>query len=96
MLNKMKSSIAYSRVEASARNAKKKVQEKVTPKNVIKTVCKVSSAKNTVKSGACVVGGIAGAITPGTAVVGTIYYGGKAVCHGSVAKMMDKEKEDKR
>ena len=96
MWKKMTSSIAYSRVEASARNAKKKVQEKVTPKNVVKTVCKASSVKNTVKSGACVVGGIAGAITPGTAVVGTISYGGTAVCHGSVAKRLDKETEEKR
>lgn len=101
MLNNIKSSIAYSKVDVAKQgiqNKIKKVDKSNTVKTVAQTTCTASAINNTVKAGMCatatVTGTIAGtAVAPAAAITGTLYYGGKACVQGTMGKLIKASKK---
>lgn len=104
MLNNLKSSIAYSKVDVAKQGVQNKIKKVVksnTTKTVAQTACAASAINNTVKAGMCaaatVTGTIAGtAVAPAAAVTGTVYYGGKAYVQGTIGKLIKASKKDNR
>lgn len=108
MLNNIKSSIAYSKIDVAKQGMQNKIKKAVksnSPANTVKTVaqatCTVSAVNNTVKAGMCaaatVTGTIAGTtVAPAVAVTGTVYYGGKACVQGTMGKIIKESKKDNR
>ena len=92
MLNKVKSSILYSRVDCSIRNAGDKVKNtaksvanSATPKNVAKAACTVAATTSAINAGAAAASIITNGATK-KAVASAVVHTAKAVGFNSIRK----------